>query len=110
MQDKRKFGKDLLSFRQQGLIDSDNIYKESEEKIINLKEVLLEMKLLDISKESRLCLENVKRLIQRNLSENPLAWWYRNKIQAILKLKKECKYEYVSYKPIQMNMEDKKDM
>ncbi|KAL0355195.1 UNVERIFIED_CONTAM: putative enzymatic polyprotein [Sesamum radiatum] len=66
--------------------------------------------LLDISEESKLSLENVKRLIQRNFSENPLAWWDRNKIEATLKVKEECKYEYVRYKPIQMNMEDKKDM
>ncbi|KAK4381574.1 hypothetical protein Sango_2955100 [Sesamum angolense] len=46
----------------------------------------------------------------RNFSENPLAWWDRNKIEATLKIKEECKYEYVRYKPIQMNMEDKKDM
>ncbi|KAL2226516.1 UNVERIFIED_CONTAM: Enzymatic polyprotein [Sesamum indicum] len=110
MQDKRKFGKVLLSFRQQGLLDSDSFYKESEEEILNLKEALLEMKLLDISKESKLSLENIKRLIQRNFSENPLAWWDRNKIEATLKVKEECKYEYVRYKPIQMNMEDKKDM
>ncbi|KAL2247087.1 UNVERIFIED_CONTAM: Enzymatic polyprotein [Sesamum indicum] len=110
MQDKRKFGKVLLSFRQQGLIDSDSFYKESEEEILNLKEALLGMKALDISEESRLSLENVKRLIQRNFSENPLAWWDRNKIEATLKVKEECKYEYVRYKPIQMNMEDKKDM
>ncbi|KAK4386334.1 Enzymatic polyprotein [Sesamum angolense] len=57
-----------------------------------------------------LSLENVKRLIQRNFSENPLSWWDRNKIEATLKIKEECKYEYVRYKPIQMNMEDKKDM
>ena len=63
MQDKRKFGKVLLSFRQQGLIDSDSFYKESKEEILNLKEALLEMKSLDISEESRLSLENVKRLI-----------------------------------------------
>ncbi|KAK4397801.1 movement protein [Sesamum angolense] len=37
MQDKRKFGKVLLSFRQQGLIDSDSFYEESEEEIKNLK-------------------------------------------------------------------------
>ncbi|KAL0317416.1 UNVERIFIED_CONTAM: hypothetical protein Sangu_2155900 [Sesamum angustifolium] len=65
---------------------------------------------MDISEESKLSLENVKRLIQRNFSENPLAWWDRNKIEATLKIKEECKYEYVRYKPIQMNMEDKKDM
>ncbi|KAL2235766.1 UNVERIFIED_CONTAM: putative enzymatic polyprotein [Sesamum indicum] len=47
---------------------------------------------------------------RRNFSENPLAWWDRNKIEATLKVKDECKYEYVQYKPIQMNMEDKKDM
>ncbi|KAK4404466.1 movement protein [Sesamum angolense] len=38
MQDKRKFGKVLLSFRQQGLIDSDSFYEESEEEIKNLRE------------------------------------------------------------------------
>ncbi|KAK4407663.1 hypothetical protein Sango_0347300 [Sesamum angolense] len=110
MQDKRKFGKALLSFRQQGLIDSDSSYKESEEEIKNLREALVELKTMDISEESILSLENVKRLIQRNFSENPLAWWDRNKIEATLKIKEECKYEYVRYKPIQMNMEDKKDM
>ncbi|KAL0401725.1 UNVERIFIED_CONTAM: hypothetical protein Slati_4202400 [Sesamum latifolium] len=110
MQDKRKLGKALLSFRQQGLIESDSFYEESEKEIINVKEVLQEIKLLDISEESRLSLENVKRLIQRNFSENPLVWWDRNKIEATLKVKEDCKYEYVRYKPIQMNMEDKKDM
>ncbi|KAK4408783.1 movement protein [Sesamum angolense] len=110
MQDKRKFGKVLLSFRQQGLIDSDSLYEESEEEIKNLREALVELKKMDISEESILSLENVKRLIQRNFSENPLAWWDRNKIEATLKIKEECKYEYVRYKPIQMNMEDKKDM
>ncbi|KAL0378789.1 UNVERIFIED_CONTAM: movement protein [Sesamum radiatum] len=69
-----------------------------------------EIKSLDLSEESKLSLENVKRLIQRNFSEDPLAWWDRNKIEATLKVKEECKYEYVRYKPIQMNMEDKKDM
>ncbi|KAL0296193.1 UNVERIFIED_CONTAM: movement protein [Sesamum radiatum] len=63
MQDKRKFGKVLLSFRQQGLIDSDNFYEESEEEIKNLKEAMQELKTLDISEESKLSLENVKRLI-----------------------------------------------
>ncbi|KAL0346703.1 UNVERIFIED_CONTAM: putative enzymatic polyprotein [Sesamum calycinum] len=110
MQDKRKFGKVLLSFRQQGLIDSDSFYEESEEEIKNLREALVELRTMDISGESILSLENVKRLIQRNFSEDPLAWWDRNKIEATLKLKEECKYEYVRYKPIQMNMEDKKDM
>ncbi|KAL0463176.1 UNVERIFIED_CONTAM: putative enzymatic polyprotein [Sesamum latifolium] len=78
--------------------------------IINIKEALQEIKSLNISEESKLSLENVKRLIQRNFSENPLAWWDRNKIKATLKVKEECKYEYVRYKPIQINMEDKKDM
>ncbi|KAL0428386.1 UNVERIFIED_CONTAM: hypothetical protein Slati_3013400 [Sesamum latifolium] len=110
IEDKRKFGKALLSFRQQGLIESDSFYEESEKEIINLKEALQEINSLDISEESRLSLENVKRLIQRNFSENPLAWWDRNKIEATLKVKEECKYEYVRYKPIQMNMEYKKDM
>ncbi|KAL0361170.1 UNVERIFIED_CONTAM: movement protein [Sesamum radiatum] len=68
--------------------------------IKNLKEALQEINSLDISEESKLSLENVKRLIQRNFSENPLAWWDRNKIEATLKVKEECKYEYVRYKPI----------
>ena len=72
-QDNRKFGKVLLTFRQQGLIDSDGFYKESEEEIVNLKEALIKMKSLDISEESRISLENAKRFIQRNFSENPLA-------------------------------------
>ncbi|KAK4397826.1 putative enzymatic polyprotein [Sesamum angolense] len=110
MQDKRKFGKVLLSFRQQGLIDNESFYEESVEEIRNLKEAMQELKTMDISEESILSLENVKRLIQRNFSENPLAWWDRNKIEATLKIKEECKYEYVRYKPIQINMEDKKDM
>ncbi|KAL0444744.1 UNVERIFIED_CONTAM: Enzymatic polyprotein [Sesamum latifolium] len=96
--------------REKGLIDSDSFYEVSEEEIRNLNEALQEIKSLDISEESKLSLENVKRLIQRNFSENPLAWWGRNKIEATLKVKEECKYEYVRYKPIQMNMEDKKDM
>ncbi|KAK4383317.1 movement protein [Sesamum angolense] len=104
------FGKVLLSFRQQGLIDSDSFYEDSEEEIKNLKEAMQELKTMDISEESQLSLENEKRLIQRNFSENPLAWWDRNRIEATLKIKEECKYEYVRYKPIQMNMEDKKDM
>ncbi|KAL0355440.1 UNVERIFIED_CONTAM: hypothetical protein Sradi_3990900 [Sesamum radiatum] len=110
IQDKRKFDKALSSFRQHGLIESDSFYEESEKEIINLKEALQEINSLDISEESRISLENVKRLIQRNFSENPLAWWDRNKIEATLKVKEECKYEYVRYKPIQMNMGDKKDM
>ncbi|KAL0292477.1 UNVERIFIED_CONTAM: movement protein [Sesamum calycinum] len=92
MQDKRKFGKVLLSFRQQGLIDSDSFYEESVEEIRNLKEALQELKTMEISEESKLSLENVKRLTQRNFSENPLAWWDRNKIEVTLKIKEECKY------------------
>ncbi|KAL0457964.1 UNVERIFIED_CONTAM: Enzymatic polyprotein [Sesamum latifolium] len=100
----------LIFARQQGLIDSDSFYEESEKEIINLKKALQEIKALDVSEESKLSLENVKRLIQRNFSKNSLAWWDRNKIEATLKVKEECKYEYVRYKPIQMNLKDKKDM
>ncbi|KAL0404262.1 UNVERIFIED_CONTAM: hypothetical protein Sradi_2067000 [Sesamum radiatum] len=63
MQDKRKFGKALLSFRQKGLIDSNSFYEKSEEEIKNLKEALQEIKSLDISEESKLFLGNIKRLI-----------------------------------------------
>ncbi|KAL2240149.1 UNVERIFIED_CONTAM: putative enzymatic polyprotein [Sesamum indicum] len=111
MHDKRKFGKVLLSLKKQGIIDSDSFYKKFEEEIKNLREALLEIKSLDISEKNRFSLKNVKRLIQRNFNENPLAWWDRNKIEATLKVKEECKYEYVRYKHIQMNMEvNKKDM
>ncbi|KAL0349957.1 UNVERIFIED_CONTAM: putative enzymatic polyprotein [Sesamum radiatum] len=88
----------------------DSFYEESEEEIKNLKEALQELKTMDISEESKLSLKNVKRLIQRNFNENRLAFWDRNKIEDTLNIKEECKYEYVRYKPIQMNMEDKKDM
>ncbi|KAK4380830.1 movement protein [Sesamum angolense] len=63
----------LYFARQQGLIDSDSFYEESEEEIKNLKEALQELKTMDICEESKLSLKNVKRLIQRNFSENPLA-------------------------------------
>ncbi|KAL0327992.1 UNVERIFIED_CONTAM: hypothetical protein Scaly_2231800 [Sesamum calycinum] len=76
--------------RQQGLIDTDSFYKKSEEEIKYLKEALQEMKLLNVSEESRLSLENVKRLIQRNFSKNPLAWWDRNKIETTLTVKEKC--------------------
>ncbi|KAL0421211.1 UNVERIFIED_CONTAM: hypothetical protein Slati_3144000 [Sesamum latifolium] len=69
MKDKRKFGKALLSFRQQELIDSGSFYKKSEKEIGKLKEALQEIKLLNISEESRLSLKHVKRLIQRNVSK-----------------------------------------
>ncbi|KAK4381827.1 Enzymatic polyprotein [Sesamum angolense] len=92
MQDKRKFGKVLLSFRQQGLIDSDSFYKEFKKEIKNHKEALQELKAIDISEESKLSLENVKRLIQRNFNENPQAWWDGNKIESTLRVKEECKY------------------
>ncbi|KAL0283499.1 UNVERIFIED_CONTAM: hypothetical protein Sangu_2886200, partial [Sesamum angustifolium] len=73
-----------------GLNDSDSFYEEFEEKIKNLKEALQELKTMDISEESQLSLENIKRLIQRNFSENPLAWWDRNKIEATLRLKRNA--------------------
>ncbi|KAL0305169.1 UNVERIFIED_CONTAM: hypothetical protein Sangu_3047500 [Sesamum angustifolium] len=57
--------------------------------------------------KSRFSLENVKRLTQRNFHEDPLEWGVRNKIEATLRVKEECKYEYVRYMPIQMNMDDK---
>ncbi|KAL0456086.1 UNVERIFIED_CONTAM: hypothetical protein Slati_0947800 [Sesamum latifolium] len=61
--DKKKFGKALLSFRQLGLIDSDSFYEESKKEIRNLKEALQEIKALEVTEESKLSLENVKRLI-----------------------------------------------
>ncbi|KAK4389941.1 hypothetical protein Sango_2331100 [Sesamum angolense] len=90
--DKRKFDKVLLSFRQQGLIDSDSFTRNLRKKF-RTSGSLEELKTMDISEESKLSLENVKRLIQRNFSENPLAWWDRNKIEATLRSKKECKYD-----------------
>ncbi|KAK4404635.1 movement protein [Sesamum angolense] len=44
MQDKRKFGKVLLSFRQQGLIETDSFHEESEEELKNLKEAIQELR------------------------------------------------------------------
>ncbi|KAL0285573.1 UNVERIFIED_CONTAM: movement protein [Sesamum calycinum] len=71
MQDKRKFGKVLLSFRQQGLIDSDSFYEESEEEIKNLKEALHELKTMDIRGKqtfSRKCQEAHPEKFQRKPS------------------------------------------
>ncbi|KAL0303051.1 UNVERIFIED_CONTAM: Enzymatic polyprotein [Sesamum radiatum] len=100
-------GADILLGNRDSLIAIASIRNQKKR---SLKEALQEIKSLNISEESKLSLENVKRLIQRNFSENPLAWWDRNKIEATLKVKEECKYEYLRYKLIQMNMEDKKDM
>ncbi|KAK4404176.1 movement protein [Sesamum angolense] len=93
MQDKRKFGKVLLSFRQQGLIDSDSFYKESKKEIENLKETLEKLKTMDISEESKLSLENVKRLIQRNFSENLWHGGIGIRSKLLLRFKEECKYD-----------------
>ncbi|KAL0349704.1 UNVERIFIED_CONTAM: Polyprotein P3 [Sesamum radiatum] len=46
----------------------------------------------------------------REISAKTLWYGGIGKIKATLKIKEECKYEYVRSKPIQMNMEDKKDM
>ncbi|KAL0403973.1 UNVERIFIED_CONTAM: movement protein [Sesamum radiatum] len=102
-------GADILLGNRDSLIATASI-RNQKKRSKTSKKHCKEIKSLDISEESKLSLENVKRLIQRNFSENPLAWWDRNKIEATLKVKEECKYEYVRYKPIQMNMEDKKDM
>ncbi|KAK4383594.1 hypothetical protein Sango_2760300 [Sesamum angolense] len=65
------------------------VYEESEEEIKNLKEGT-EVKL---DKRENSFSRKCQRLIQRNFSENPLAWWDRNKIEATLKIKEECKYD-----------------
>lgn len=58
MQGKRKFGKVFVSFRQKE--------ETSEEDFKLFKEAPQEFKSLDIGEESKLSLEHVKRLIQRN--------------------------------------------
>lgn len=55
MQDKRKFGKTLLLFRQKE--------KGSKEELKLFKETLQEVKSLNIDKESKFSLENIKKLI-----------------------------------------------
>ncbi|KAK4388171.1 movement protein [Sesamum angolense] len=84
-----KFGKSSFSFRQQGLIESESFYKESEEEIENLKEALEELKTMDISEESNF-LENVKRLIQRNFSENLWHGGIGIRSKLLLRLKKNA--------------------
>ncbi|KAL0303738.1 UNVERIFIED_CONTAM: hypothetical protein Sradi_6241900 [Sesamum radiatum] len=71
IQDRRKFSKALLSFRQQGLIDSDNFYEKSDVEIKNLKEALQEKKSLDISEESKLLLRT-SRDLSREISMRTL--------------------------------------
>ncbi|KAL0292116.1 UNVERIFIED_CONTAM: movement protein [Sesamum calycinum] len=86
----------LVRYRQQGLIDSDSFYEESEEEIKNLKEALQELKTMDISEESKLSLKNVKRLIQRNFSENPLAWWIGIRLKLLLRLKRNANMKHIN--------------
>ncbi|KAK4407786.1 movement protein [Sesamum angolense] len=69
MPDKRKFGKVLLSFMQQELIDSDSFYEESEEEIKNLKEASQELETMDISEKSKLSLK-MSRSSSRETSMN----------------------------------------
>ncbi|KAL0318102.1 UNVERIFIED_CONTAM: hypothetical protein Scaly_2866000 [Sesamum calycinum] len=81
-EDKRKFGKVLLSFRQQGLIDSDRFYEESDKEIKNLKEAF----------------------------EDLLVWWDKNKIEATLKSKKNANISMSDISLSRLNIEDKKNM
>ncbi|KAL0285919.1 UNVERIFIED_CONTAM: hypothetical protein Scaly_2805100 [Sesamum calycinum] len=60
---RRKYSDFDAEFRIKGLIHSDSLHEESEEEIKNLKEALQELKAIDICEESKLSLENVKRLI-----------------------------------------------
>ncbi|KAL8463267.1 hypothetical protein ACS0TY_034058 [Phlomoides rotata] len=90
MQDKRRFGKTLLMLRHQGFGDA------TEEDIQLLKAALgKDHTYIDIDDECRMSLEHVKRKIQRNYNEDPLAWWDKNGIEATLKVKEEKKYELV---------------
>ncbi|KAL0375730.1 UNVERIFIED_CONTAM: hypothetical protein Scaly_0690600 [Sesamum calycinum] len=67
--DKRKFDKVLLSFRQQGLIDSDSFYEEFEENIKNLKKALQKLKAMDINEEINI-LKRMSRGSSREISMN----------------------------------------
>ncbi|KAL0324710.1 UNVERIFIED_CONTAM: movement protein [Sesamum calycinum] len=97
-------------FRQQGLIDSDSFYEESEEEIKNLKEALQELKTMDISEESKLSLENVrgsfKQISVRTLWHGGIG--IRSKL--LLRLKRNANMSMFDISLSKMNMEDKKDM
>ncbi|KAI3451581.1 hypothetical protein Pfo_008246 [Paulownia fortunei] len=109
MKDERKFGEALLQWRQEG--EGGNHSEKVTGEVLNLMKVgLTTSPQLDNDAEGQLELEQVKRKIRRNYSENPLAWWDKNEIEAVLKIKEQHKYELVRYKPILMNMQDKEDM
>ncbi|KAL0322034.1 UNVERIFIED_CONTAM: hypothetical protein Scaly_2499800 [Sesamum calycinum] len=65
--------KKAMNIQCKDLSDKDSFYEASEEEIKALKKALQEVNSLDTSEESKLSLENVKILFQRNFSENHLA-------------------------------------
>ncbi|KAK4391366.1 hypothetical protein Sango_1914400 [Sesamum angolense] len=80
-----------MTLGQQGLIDSDSFYEESEKEIKNLKETFQELKTMDISEESKFSLKNVKRLIQRNFRNKSAKWkWEEFHTQRVRELKQVC--------------------
>ncbi|KAI3445275.1 hypothetical protein Pfo_001940 [Paulownia fortunei] len=104
-----EFGEALLQWRQEG--EGGNHSENITGEVLNLMKVSLTTSpQIDNNAEGQMELEQVKRKIRRNYSENPLAWWDKNEIEAVLKIKEQCKYELVRYRPILMNMQDKEDI
>ncbi|KAL8477294.1 hypothetical protein ACS0TY_029546 [Phlomoides rotata] len=60
---------------------------------------------IDIDDEYRISLKHIKRKIQRNYNKNPSAWWDKNRIEAILKDKKDMQTiikEHINLKLIEL--------
>ncbi|KAL8479668.1 hypothetical protein ACS0TY_026545 [Phlomoides rotata] len=90
MQDKRRLGETLLMLRHPGFEDTT----EGDIQLLNAA-LGKDHTYIDIDDECRVSLEQVKRNIQRNNNEDPLAWWNKNRIEATEKVKEENKYELV---------------
>lgn len=51
----------------------------------------------EVTLEEQISLEDIKRKIQRNFNEDPLAWWEKNELKASLKVKTGKENEFVRY-------------
>ncbi|KAI3464223.1 hypothetical protein Pfo_020886 [Paulownia fortunei] len=88
MKDERKFGEALLQWRQEGKCGDHS--KRVTKEVLNLMKVgLTTSPQINNDAEGQMELEQVKRKIRRNYSEDPLAWWDKNKIEAVLKIKEQ---------------------
>ncbi|KAL0413539.1 UNVERIFIED_CONTAM: movement protein [Sesamum radiatum] len=98
-------------FLRKEYIEIPRIFKEfAKQPVIGRYEGMLEIAGHEILVAGVAGKENGSMTLGLNFLEDHKPWGRKGIIEATLKVKEECKYEYVRYKPIQMNMEDKRDM